>query len=271
MARLHARLILAVALAFGLGASTAEAAPIDYGDFDGLTVMYLDVTESANAPTDAEPLFGPPTVVGDALDFEPESFQAASTSASSQLTDGQLNFDVMGKGAAVNSLSLSETGEYSLTGAVGSAATNVRYAISLASIKVLAIDGIDLGAAVDLAGAVVSSSKNLASDGPGTFDWSLSLSYDVDAALANAGLSFEFGATKLRIALDDTLTASSELIFVDLGPGSFDQIETAASIAKQTFVIDGGTTPIPAPGPSALALLLAAACGTGAIRRRRCS
>jgi hypothetical protein len=36
--------------------------------------MYLDVTETANTPGDAEPLFYGPNITGNLLDFDPKGF-----------------------------------------------------------------------------------------------------------------------------------------------------------------------------------------------------
>ncbi len=266
-ARLPARLLAMLAFACTFGFASAEAAPINYGDFTGPTVMYIDVTETANTPFDAEPLFGPPTLLGDSLDFEPSTFAAQSSGAATVLTEGQLGFDLMSQGAAINSLAFSEAGDYTLTGA-GTSATEVTFTLKLSSIQVLAIDGADLGASVDLSGATVTGLKNLAADGEGTGLWSMSLDYDVDAALANAGLKFEFGATKLRVLVEDNLRASSELITTEISPTSTSTYETAAFIAKKDFVIDAVATIVPAPEPSLIGLL-GTVGGVAAVARRR--
>ena len=54
------------------------AAPINYGDFDADTVIYLQVTEDANSPGDSPPLFGAPVVSGNSIDFNPVGFSAAA-------------------------------------------------------------------------------------------------------------------------------------------------------------------------------------------------
>ena len=66
------------------------AAPINYGNFSGANVNFLQVTE--DSATDPTPLFGPPTVAGDGMTFSPTAaFSANASSGSIDLTDGKLN------------------------------------------------------------------------------------------------------------------------------------------------------------------------------------
>ncbi len=174
---------------------------------------------------------------------------------------------MMGIGSAINSFSIDESGDFSLSGLNGSAATQVEFGLIVASVKVLEIDGVTLGAPVSLGPQSTTGQEDLLSSPGLSQPWLLSLSYDVDAALTAKQLSYTYGATKLAIVLDNTLVASSELILTDLGNGSTSQTATSAFIAKKDFVINGETTAI--PEPSSLALLSIVACGAGAIRRRR--
>src|SRR5687767_4233686 len=57
-------------LAMALMSRAATAASISYGNHMGTHVTYVGVTES-NISADAVPLFGPPTVTGDSMDFNP--------------------------------------------------------------------------------------------------------------------------------------------------------------------------------------------------------
>src|SRR3954447_22415759 len=78
------------ALAALLLAKPALSAPINYGNFAGATVTYTQVTEDANSAGDNPPLFGPPTVSGDSIDFDPVGFNAANANGGADLTDGNL-------------------------------------------------------------------------------------------------------------------------------------------------------------------------------------
>ena len=245
----------AVSLAFAIAAlvfSSADAAHIEYGDFSGTSVMYIDVQEVANSPGDASPLFGPPSITGNELDFDPATFTAVSTNGVSDLTDGQLNFTLMSlAGSFLDSITIDEGGDYSLLG-TGTSATQVSYGLSLASVVVLEVDGVALATPVVLAGASAFGTADLGSGQTSNTLWDLSLVYDVDAALTDAGVDFVNGATKLEIAIDNTLSAISEQASI-------------ATIAKKDFRIDVNTE---VPEPSTIMLLGLAIGGVGLLRRR---
>lgn len=247
--------------------SIADAAPINYGDFTGTTVMYLDVTETANTPGDTEPMFGDgnpaapfnPSIVGDKLDFDPSGFAATGANGLSDITDGQLNFTMMSLGRSViTQIDFSERGDYSLLG-TGGAATQTIFGLGIASVVALEVDGVALPVPVPLAAASASGGDDLSLGVDVATPWSLALSYDVDAALVAAQVDFKFGATKLAIALNNTLAAISEP-------------QSIAFIAKKDFMIDVSTDPlIPmnVPEPSTAALLVLAICGLGMADRLR--
>ncbi len=247
--------ILMFAIAVG-GTDLVVAAPVNHGDFFGSSVQFLQVTETVNAGGQTAPIFGPPQIIGDQLDFDPKGFATVATNGNASITDGQLDFTLMSVvGYAIESLSIDEGGDFTLVGN-GTAATNVSFSLSLATLKVLEVDGISLFAPITLDPVAVSGNKNLASDpGIGQF-WALSSVYDVNAALIAEGVSFNFGATKIEITLDDTLTAISEL-------------GTIAAIAKKDFVVIGVSTVVGSaiPEPSTAGMLCV--LGLAIARRRR--
>ena len=220
--------------------SNVVATPINYGDFTGSSVMYLDVTETANTTGDEEPLYGPPSIIVDTLDFDPGGFSAVALDDLSDLTDGQLNFTLMGQpNVAISSITLSESGDYSLTG-TGTAATRISYAVAISQVTVLELDGVTLSSPVTLSAASASGGDDLSNGSDLLTPWSLSLTYDVNAALTNAGVDFQFGATKLEIALNNSLAAISEPLSI-------------AYIAKKDFKINVSSEVIPEPTSFALA------------------
>jgi len=247
--------VLLVVAACFLTATSLVAAPINYGDFSGLTVDYLQVTETANFPVGVEPKFGAPTIIGDTLDFDPAGFAVTSSGGIPDFMDVQLNFAIMSHiGYAVTNIKVDELGDFSLLG-TGTAATEISYALSLASIKVLAVDHVSLTTPVTLDSLSTSGGENLVSSPGSGQTWSLSVDYDVQQALIDEGVSFSLGATKIELALDNTLAALSE----------------ASSIAFNAKKDDSGVVitvdTVPEPAGS---LFLAGLIAVGAnVRRRR--
>lgn len=241
-------------------ASSGWAAPINYGNFSGNTVDFLNVTEDANSAGDAPPLFGQPTVAGDSIDFDPVGFSAsASGAAGIDVTDGNLSFTIMAKqGYAVDVFSLSEAGDTTLAG-FGTDGTFTSVT-AIGVLNVLEVDG------VGIAPIAVPFSLNftpsggtfgLASDGGGgplfSAGWSGSLTKNVKQILIDNNIAHSLGATKVSINLDNTLTAISEA-------GTF------SLIAKKDFGGVSVTVNIPEPAT----WILVSLCGVmAAVSGRR--
>ena len=243
------KLSLALTIMLMLCAS-AGAASMNYGTFVGSTVMYIDVTETANSLGDEVPLYGAPTLFGNKLDFDPAGFSATATDGSLDITAGQLNFTLMGlPGVAITNILFSESGDYSLMGN-GGAATQVIYGIAVASVTVLEVDGVALVSPVNLAFASDSDAAALTGMGVVAIPWDLGIPYDVNAALTTAGVDFNSGATKIKIAVNNTLGANSKP-------------STGAFIAKLDFMIDVETIPEPTTVLLAIFGLLATTLGRG--------
>ena len=227
-----------------LGLSTAvQAASINYGNFNSNPpgVMFLNVTESSG--TDAVPLFGPPTVVGQDLAFSPTpAFEASSAGGGVDVTDGQLNYTIMSDDVTlVNAL---EGGIFSLTG-VGTPATNVLAALSLRA-TVTQINGVDV-TPITLTPSTVATQYNLIANPGANQPWALATSVDVATQLANLGFGAGQNATKVDVVIDNQLVAISEL-------GS------QAEIVKTRFGI---------PEPTTLVLGAFGLCGMLAAARKR--
>ena len=75
-------------------AAVAMGAPTNYGDLNGIHIIFEQVTESSL--TDPVPLFGTPTAVGDVLQFDPTQFTSSSTGGGSDSTDGTLTMTIVG-------------------------------------------------------------------------------------------------------------------------------------------------------------------------------
>jgi PEP-CTERM motif len=245
------RIILTAFLAVFVGASVALAAPINYGDFTGTNVKFLQVTEDALTPGDVPPLFGAPIVSGDSMDFNPVGFNAthANGVGPADITDGQLKFEVEAKNkttGAINNIKFQEAGDTTLAG-IGNNGTFT----SVTSDVFFNITEINGGApAIPIPGfslAQVFSPQGgfygLGNNGGGPFfhtQWMGMLLLDLNLVLANNGYAPGNRVTKLSVNLDNTLVALSQ-------PG------TSALIAKKdTGVII--TVNIPEPATCCLAL-----------------
>jgi hypothetical protein len=240
------------ALSF-VAASPAFAASINYGDFNDFpagVVEYQDVTESS--ATDTIPLFGPPEVDVNKLDFDPQSFGSSASNGDLDITDGQLNFSFASlPGTGLTSLKVSEGGDFSIFG--GGASTSVNSGI-YADVLVTAVNGIALAAA-DQFNVIGTTSASFATAGLSQ-PWSLELLLEFGPALAANGFAPGSLVTAGDFVLNNTLIADSE-------------VGTLAFIAKKDFNITPGGSLDPdnvIPEPTAAAL--AALALVGLARRR---
>jgi hypothetical protein len=226
----------------GLFCSVATAATISYGDFGPVppSTMFLDVEESSG--TDPVPMYGPPTAFETGLDFDPSNFVALSAGGGADVTDGQLSFTVMSPG--LQSISLSEAGDYTLLGA-GTPLTSVNAAASLRA-TVTQINGVNV-APISIGPSNAAVGFNLIANPGALQPWTLGTSLNIAANLAPGQ-----NATKVEIVIDNQMVAISE-------PTS------AAFIAKKEFIIR--TDIIPEPTTFALGGLVL--CGLGVAARRQ--
>jgi hypothetical protein len=234
---------------------SAFGASINYGDFSGDNVQFLDVTESSDDPL---PLYGAPTVSGNSLSFSPQQFFAKSQFGSpiNDTTDGQLTFMVQADvGQAVTDIKFTEGGALSVSGL--STATNDTYVDVSAPgfVTVTAVDGVGINPVA----IPVDFKFNFGVGGNGTwrkvsegtvngFLWTGGQMLDITQELINRGIPVKVGASKVNINLDNILFAQSETV------GS-------ARIDKKLFLEISTTEPDPGggpfiPEPASLTLLL---------------
>jgi hypothetical protein len=218
-----------VGLIFMLGSFTANAASINYGDFIGNTAAYGGVTESST--TDSVPLFGSPTITADSLRFAPTGFTASASDGSSDITNGQLNFDVEALTAAgIPGLTVSEFGDYTLAG-TGSTATSVSVGISVFA-TITEVDGAPITPFT--VNASTSSLYDLVNNAGITVPWSSGVSIDFNLALSDEGISYTSGVTEFEFVMNNQLLAISET-------------GTIAFISKKGFQVDLQPTVVPVP------------------------
>lgn len=226
----------------GVFSAAAHAASISYGNFGPVPpgFTFINVTESSG--TDPVPLYGPPSPFIVGLDFTPLGFTSFSNGGSADITDGQLNFTVAGP--SVDSIQLTEAGDYTIAGA-GTPATSV-FAGAIIRATITQVNGLPV-APINVVPVNASFGDSL----PGTVivgPWSLGLTLNIAAALpANQH------ATRVDISINNSLVTTSE-------PG------TVAFIAKKEFQI---RIPPNIPEPATMALAGFALCGLGLVRRSR--
>ncbi|MCA9240311.1 MAG: hypothetical protein KDA37_08935 [Planctomycetales bacterium] len=244
-------------------APTIAPAAILHGNFPGATVDYLDVSEDTNTG-DALPLFGAPTVSGDALDFNPLGFSASASGENGvDQTDGQLLFTIMGKtGNGISNILLAEAGDVSLTG-FGTDATFAAVTTNI-TIDILATDqgpvNINYQTSISNFSPSGGSFGQLTDGGGGPLfssNWSGAVLIELGPILTNNGHVGEI-ATKVNVNLDNVLSALSER-------------GTVATIAKKDFDASGFSvriqTNVPEPATAVLALSGLLALTTGFRRR----
>src|SRR5687768_1297196 len=177
-------------------------AQINYGTHMGTHVTYVNVTEDSGAD-EPLPLFGPPTVTGDSIDFNPVGFDAASSGPGSDITDSNLVFMVTAKsGSRIQSIVLSEAGDTTLAGIVtpGSMGTaSAVFASGVLDIHEVNFQGINhISVPFALTFSPSGGTYFLGTDGGGgpifNTQWTGSVTLDVEAILLANGFVIPPGA-----------------------------------------------------------------------------
>jgi hypothetical protein len=153
------------------------------------------------------------------VDLDPTSFSSSATNGTADSTGGQLNFAVKGttnslQTVGIDSISISDAGDYTLSG-IGTSATKAQ-AGAIMRVTVTEVDGVAI-TPVNLIPVNSSVSFNLAANSGIVQPWSLGLSMNIDAQLTNLNIPFTVGATKLEVVIDNdlsTLSESSSLAFI---------------------------------------------------------
>ncbi len=245
-----------IALFALVGVAQSANAAVNYGDFIGPNIMYLQVTENplkVPGPTPTQ-LFGPPTLSGDTLDFNPlavGTFNALSTGGVSAFTDGGLVMTIMATNnqQPITDLTVSEFGGYTLVGGTPGG-TQALASVDAIQAVVTQING------VAVAPIVVPKTITYTNFGsaPSNLPVGGGIQFSATGGFANGSWSglvdFDFsniiGATKVELVLDNVLAAMSEL-------------DSTSYIDKKDFYIT--TNIVPEPG----ALILGAVGGLGLI------
>ena len=285
------RQITLSALALPVLGSVAHASL--YGNFVGPNVSYLGVTEEdsqiSGPPTVTSTptgLFGAPALTpagSDNLAFPDMTFSALAADGSFELQDGKLTMQITPTTSQdfINSLSFDEGGAWRVLGPAGtltptvtppgasSEATLLFNNLSITAVKGTTLSGpiivtptftetdiIQDGTAsvVTNPGDITFNSAGVNGDGT----WDITASFNIAAALANAGYAGD-QATAFSVALDDQLLAQTTDV-----TGL-----TLATIDKKHFIISGATTVSTNPIPEPASVSLAIGSGLLMLRRRR--
>jgi hypothetical protein len=218
----------------------ADLTNYNYGTLAGTTMIYSNISEYTG--TDTLPLYGSPTVVGNSLIFNHMNFTSLATNGASDITDGQLNVDIVsdgGFGQYIDRIKIQEFGDTTLTG-TGTSATRSSATIAL-TLTILAVDYLPFE---DFFNQFYQTNKVF-----GTWTlpppitgqpWNGSLTIDLTAYLQSIGNSGR--ATWVSISSDNVLTTES-------------QIGTSAFIAKKAAGFSVTAETIPEPGTLSLLVL----------------
>src|SRR5262245_13353249 len=238
-------LVSLAVLAFG----QAALATINHGNFAGTNVTFGNVSETSTFG-DPEPLFGAPSVSGNSLLFSPPNFTATTSGAGGLDQTGALLQTVITATpvSTIGTVNFTEFGDATLIGPAN-AGTGV-FASLAGFVRVLEVNGLPITPLTIgfNAGGLQNGSFTPGTLGtagldrisnPGTTLWSGTLSVDIAAALALAGISGK--ATKVELALDNDLYAYTE------AAGNSAKIQKKA-VTGPTIIIDI----IPEPGTAAL-------------------
>ncbi len=204
-------------VALSLVPTTVCAGVFHWGDVAGTDVTFLDVTENNN---EASALFAPmpgsggPFAIGDTLHLDPQGFASQSVNNTTDLLDSQLSTTLMaGSGNSIESIAITEFGDYSLGGLAGGQA-NAQVGAAFFW-TVLEIDNIAVSLAtqatnlnLSTGGGVNGGEYSRPGDDGTSIIWNGVADIDVGGYLDS--LQIAGNATKVRLTFDNTLQTAAD-------------------------------------------------------------
>ena len=167
-----------------------------------MDVSFLDVTETSGFG-DPVPLFGPPTISGNGLNFFPLTFSATVAGGGVEQTGSQLQTTLAATGGGViATIAIDEFGDVDLSG-VGTAATGTFVSMAGAVTVLETTSGPIAPIVVPFAGTFTPSDLLSLPGDLGVTLWSGSVQVDVGSVVPNA--------TRATLSFDNDLVAASEI------------------------------------------------------------
>lgn len=197
--------------------TATHAGTFHWGDFAGPDVMFLDVTENNDETTSLfapEPGMGGPVLLGNSLHLDPQGFSSQSSNNSADLIDSTLSTIIMAApGASLNDITITEFGDYSLGGLVGSQATAQVGAAFFWT--VLEVDNIPVSLSTQATNLILGTGAgpnggvyNRPGDDGTAVIWNGVAQVNLGGYLASEMI--DGAVTKLRLTFDNTLQTSAE-------------------------------------------------------------
>lgn len=176
---------------------------INYGDFIGTDVAFLNVTETNHQPP-PEPavLWGVPTVNGNGMQFYPQTFSATSVGSDVDQAGSQLQMQISTSGpSTLNLITIEEFGDLDLSG-IGTGQTGT-YASMSGFVTVTETTGGPIAAEIiPFTGVFTPTDLSALPGNLGHALWKGNVVVDIGAAVPNA--------TRAMLSFDGDLTASSD-------------------------------------------------------------
>lgn len=210
----------------------AGAASINYGTFAGTDVTFQNVTEGSTAVV---PLYGPPAVVGNSLDFDPTTYATSST-LGAKLLRGNLTFVIKaGPAARIENVTITEGGHVEFKGVVAPGSTTTSAAVFASGVlDIYEVDFVPINhisVPFSLTFSPSGGTYFQGTDGGGgpdfSQDWTGAVLLQVESILIANGIIIPpgSGATKIAITMTNTLVVTA-------AAGKF------ASINKNNVTVD---------------------------------
>ncbi len=186
-------------------AAPAAFGQVNYGDFLGTGVDFLQVTETTQTPPDPAVLWDAPVLngAGSGLEFFPPNFTSICAAGSSDITSSQLQTTIMAQGAnTIDEVALLESGDVTLTKfpPFGDPTTNASASLGGFLTVIEDTGGPIVPVVIPFAGTFVPASTFSLPGDFGASTWQGSFLIDVAAQVPNA--------TKAILQLNNTLDSN---------------------------------------------------------------